>query len=165
MTKNYYTTEHQNIHNYQQRRNYFSCEVTTFPDVDYTILPEEYAIFNQISTEFFHKNGTKQRDMVATCLQHLKELLLSFHRDHGVICVLPKLRLYTEEDETIVLNWAYSGFRAFFSFGGEAADYDSFCGIVIQNDINSVMSQTKRINIENYKEVINELLLYVISYA
>ena len=60
MTKNYYTTEHQNIHDYQQRRNYFSCEVTTFPDVDYTILPEEYAIFNQISTEFFHKNGTRQ---------------------------------------------------------------------------------------------------------
>lgn len=128
----------------------------------YHPLPEEYDVFTCLDSSFFTNRETRQQKMISDCLIYIRKALLSLFASKGIVCVLPKLSVLSDDNGTVTFNWAYSTFRAFLSFDDERGGNDSYCGIVFQTDRESVSTQTKRICKTNYKKVIDELLDLVI---
>ncbi len=157
-------TENLESMNYEKKTTYIKENEYINMESDlYLPLPEEYDIFTQIDPSLFFKRDTKQYELVSNCLKYLRRILQILYKERGVVCVLPKLIPSYDDRGTILFNWAYSTFRAFLSFENENGRYDAFCGIVYQSDENSVSTQTRKINDENYMEMIDELLQLVIN--
>lgn len=128
----------------------------------YARLPEEYAVFSEIDEACFHLTSTEQERLFSKCLRHLRSCLLDLYTQMGVIRVLPKLDVTTDNDGAIVLNWAYTGFRIYFNF--ERSVDESFFGIVIQND-DGIATNTGKLNSRNCASVVEAVLLYVINHS
>ncbi len=128
----------------------------------YCTLPEEYDVFTNLEPSLFTSRETQQHEMISNCLFYMRQFLQRLYSSRGIICVLPKLTVLCDRGGTITFNWAHSNFRAFMSFDDEASGYDSYCGIVFQEDVDSVSTRTRKIYSTNYISVINELLDLVI---
>ena len=97
------------------------------------------------------------------CLQYLKNRLLKIYAQYGVIRVLPKLSITSDEDDAIVLNWAYANFRIYFTF--EKSIENSYYGIVAQNTEETVFTNSGKLTETNYSSIIDMILAYVIDYS
>lgn len=128
----------------------------------YARLPEEYAVFSKINENCFHLTDTEQHQLLSACLRHMRSCLLDLYTQVGVVRVLPKLSITMDDDEAIILNWAYTGFRIYFNF--ERAVEHSFFGIVVQHE-DGVATNTGKLNSENCASVVESVLLYVINHS
>ena len=131
----------------------------------YSLLPEEYDMFSELDPSIFTRMGTRQQELISTCLIYMKECLLDFYNDHGIVCILPKLIETQDEEGTITFSMAISNFRAFMSFEGEMGNYDAYYGVVAQSDEDSVSSETKKLTYENYETAIQTFLQILINNA
>lgn len=127
----------------------------------YAQLPEEYAIFSEIDDTFFSLNDTEQHRLLSRCLQHLKVQLVNLYIKSDIVRILPKLKVTSDEDGAIVLNWAYTSFRVYFNFEADADN--SYYGIVAQTNEDSIFTNSGKLNFKNYISVINNILLYVVE--
>ena len=162
--RSYLDTESKPVQGYSKKSSYIVKD-----DLDstrkYSLLPEEYDMFSELDSSFFTRRETSQLELISTCLSYMKECLLAFYNSHGIVCILPKL-IYTQDDEgTITFSMALSSFRAFMSFEGEKGNYDSYYGVVSQNDEDSVSSETKKLTSENYETAIQSFLQILINNA
>lgn len=161
-----YITSQKEIKDYTKKTTYVSDSHQDSLKSDlYYPLPEEYDIFTYVDPSLFTNRNTQQRELISDCLIYMRKSLLALYMSSGIICILPKLRVINEDSGTITFNWAYSTFRAFLSFDDEEGDYDSYYGIIFQSDSESVTSQTKKISVDNYKKMLDELLTLVIENA
>lgn len=55
---------------------------------------------------------------------------------------------------TVVFNWVYSTFRAYMTFENERGNYDAFFGIIVKTDEYAIKSETQKIDLNNYREVV-----------
>lgn len=125
----------------------------------YTQLPEEYAVFSDLDDSLLSSQDTEQHRFLSLCLQHLKTQLLNIYANNGVVRILPKLSIAIDNDDAIVVNWAYTNFRIYFTI--EKCIENSFYGIVAQQHDESVFSSSGKFIEDNYVSVINMLLKYV----
>lgn len=126
----------------------------------YMPLPEEYSVFSEIDDKYFLLKDTNQHRFVSQCLYYLKSKLSYLYANAGVVKVLPKLSVTTDEDEAIILNWAYTSFRIYFNF--EIQVEDSYYGIVAQSTEESISTNTGKLTEKNYSAVLDSILNYVI---
>lgn len=153
--------ESQNKVAYWKSASYITNENDQYLASNYTLLPEEYSIFSEIDISFFTRNNTAQDRFIALFLQYLKNCLLKIYAQYGVIRVLPKLSITLDEDEAIVLNWAYANFRIYFTF--EKIIENSYYGIVAQNTEETVFTNAGKLTETNYSSIIDMILAYVID--
>lgn len=73
----------------------------------YTMLPEEYSIFSEIDSDFFWRKDTEQHRFLSACLQYLRSQLFKIYIKFGVLRILPKLNITSDEDDAIILNWVH----------------------------------------------------------
>ena len=130
------------------------CEVFA-----YGVLPEEYSIFSKIDSSYFTKNDTAQHRFLAVCLQYLKKKLLWAVKRYEVTQVLPKLSITFDEDDAIILNWAYVNYRIYFSF--EKKIENSYYGIVAQAAEERTSIDTGRLTEKNFSAIFDMVLNYV----
>lgn len=153
--------ESQNKVAYWKSASYITNEKDQYLASNYTLLPEEYSIFSEIDVSFFTQNNTAQDRFIALFLQYLKNCLLKIYTQYGVIRVLPKLSITLDEDEAIVLNWAYANFRIYFTF--EKVIENSYYGIVAQDTEETVFTNVGKLTEINYSSIIDMILAYVID--
>lgn len=153
--------ESQNKVAYWKSTSYITNENDQCSASNYTLLPEEYSIFSEIDGSCFTRNDTAQDRFLALCLQYLKNRLLKIYAQYGVIRVLPKLSITSDEDDAIVLNWAYANFRIYFTF--EKSIENSYYGIVAQNTEETVFTNSGKLTETNYSSIIDMILAYVID--
>lgn len=151
------------IRKYNTKYSYIASETSTITSQEYTILPEEYSIFSEVNNELFFKQNTLQEQLISLCLNYLKEKLIDIFLSQGIIGVLPKLNVLNDDENNVTINWFYSNYRIFFSFDSEKANYQSFCGVVLQEDNDSFSSHSKKITKDNYKDVVDNVLKIVIN--
>ena len=101
---------------YRQSSSYVTKGNDQYSALNYSLLPEEYSIFSEIDNSYFARNETDQYRLLALCLHRLKTQLLNIYTQYGIVRVLPKLSITSDEDEAIILNWAYANFRIYFNF-------------------------------------------------
>lgn len=163
MRKSYLSSdEDSTLREYIRKQTYLSPKQSTRDNQKYSLLPEEYDVFSEIDPKLFLREDTEQQKLISLCLIYIKEQLISLFLEKGVICVLPKLKYITEEN-AVILNWAYSGYRVFFSFNNDEMGATAFCGIVVQSDEESVETQMKKLDIKNYRLVLAGILKIVIE--
>lgn len=146
---------------YQQSSSYVTKGNDQYSAQSYTLLPEEYSIFSEIDNSYFVRNETDQYRLLGLCLQRLKTQLLNIYAKYGIIRVLPKLSITSDEDDAIILNWAYANFRIYFNF--EKAIDSSYYGIVAQNTEETIFTNAGKLSETNYTTVIDMILAYVID--
>lgn len=122
---------------------------------------KDVSIFSEIDVSFFTRNNTAQDRFLALFLQYLKNCLLKIYTQYGVIRVLPKLSITLDEDEAIVLNWAYANFRIYFTF--EKVIENSYYGIVAQDTEETVFTNVGKLTEIKYSSIIDMILTYVID--
>lgn len=130
---------------------------------DYCILPDEYDIFSELDQSLFSNSATKQYLLISMCLRYMKECLYEFYTNNGIVCILPKMIFSIDNEGTIVFNMALSYFRAFLTFEGERECFDAYYGVVSQVDEESVVSETKKITINNLEDSIRSFLNIIVS--
>ena len=146
---------------YQQSSSYVAERNNQYSAQSYAILPEEYSIFSEIDNSYFVRNETDQYRLLGLCLQRLKTQLLNIYAKYGIIRVLPKLSITSDEDDAIILNWAYANFRIYFNF--EKVIDSSYYGIVAQNTEETIFTNAGKLSETNYTTVIDMILTYVID--
>lgn len=146
---------------YHRSNSYLSQERTICTTPDYALLPEEYSIFSEIDCDSFERNDTAQNNFLALCLRYMKSQIHKIYAQYGVIRVLPKLSISSDEDDAIVLNWAYANFRIYFNF--EKIIENSYYGIVAYNMEETMFTNSGRLTETNYPSVIDRILAYVID--
>lgn len=151
------------VKRYNRKYSYIKTELNSKLSFDYTILPEEYSIFSDIDNDLFLNQNTLQEQLLSSCLTYLKEKLVDIFINRGIICVLPKLKVSNDDENNIIINWFYTNYRIYFSFDNEKTNYQSYCGIVLQEDNESFSSHSRKITKDNYKEVIDAVLQIVIN--
>ena len=162
--RTYLNAESKPIQGYSKKNSYIVDDERT-PLKKYSLLPEEYDVFSELDPSLFTRMGTRQQGLISTCLLYMKECLLDFYNDRGIVCILPKL-IETQDDEgTITFSMALSNFRAFMSFEGELGNYDAYYGVVAQTDEDSISSETKKLTYENYETAIQTFLQILINNA
>ena len=129
----------------------------------YFPLPEEYSVFEDIDNGFFYLEDTAQHRLISLCLQQLKKSLYQLYELYGILRPLPKLKISHDEDDAIILNWAYVGFRIYINF--EVAINNSYYGIVALNGEDKFDSSTGKIDDKNYVSVIEQILHYIMNYT
>lgn len=164
MKNNYLSEEtEENIKKYDKKDSYFSVDMFANVENKYLSLPDEYAVFSEIDGSWFERTETTQFKLISNCLNYIREQLTKLYLLQGVVCILPKLKALEESDGTIVFNWAYANFRIFFSFENDANGNDAYYGMIVQEGEDSIVSQTNRINFQNYKINIDKVLQQVIN--
>jgi hypothetical protein len=164
MKKSYLPSENKElIKDYSKKDSYLHPEQPTEIEKSCIILPEEYSVFSKIDQRLFAYDDTKQHRLISKCLVYMKEQLVLLYLTNDIICILPKLQCINEEDGSIILNWAYSGYRIFFSFDDDESGAAAFCGVIVQNDEESISTQSKKLNLKNYKSIINSVMKVVIE--
>ena len=163
MKRNYLSLNEDDVlREYSKKESYISSEQSTTIEQDYILLPEEYDIFSEIDPRLFTQFDTQQHILLSSCLIYIKERLVSIFLANGVMFVLPKMQSAYEQG-SIVLNLAYSGYRVFFSFDSDEMGATAYCGIVVQDEEASISTQTKKIDLKNYKKAINDILQPIIE--
>lgn len=163
MSKSYINSNHSTKCNdtYRKSKSYVTKNNDQYSALNYFLLPEEYEIFSEIDNSYFVQNETDQYRLLALCLHHLKSQLLNIYSHHGIIRVLPKLSITMDEDEAIILNWAYTNFRIHLNF--EKVIEHSHYGIVAQHTEETIFTNVGKLTETNYASVINMILAYVID--
>lgn len=163
MKNNYLSKLNKERKKYTPRESYFQNDSPDSEFNRYILLPEEYNIFSEINQSLFINGNTKQDKLIAMCLKTMRENLLFLYSTQGIICILPKLTYYEDQEKTITFNWANSNFRAFLSFESEVGGYDAYCGIIIQFTQDDVSTQTSKLNENNYQKVIGSMMKLIIE--
>lgn len=148
-----YLNKKDDVKPFEKRSSYI---FNTFVDRtnEYEKLPEQYDIFVNVGKHFFIDSATPQQQLVSNCLNYMKKVLLSIYNYQGIICVLPKIDIQVSDENTVVFNWVYSTFRAYMTFENERGNYDAFFGIIVKTDEYAIKSETKKIDLNNYREVV-----------
>lgn len=162
--RSYLDTESKPVQGYLKKSSYI-VEDDRDSLKKYGLLPEEYDMFSELDPSLFTRKDTRQQRLINTCLLYMKECLLDFYNNRGIVCILPKL-IYTQDNEgTVTFSMAQSAFRAFISFEGEKGGYDAYYGVISQSDEDSVSSETKKLTYENYQSAIQSFLQILINNA
>ena len=78
--------------------------------------------------------------------------------DKGVCCILPKLLCSITDEDTISFNLVNATFRIFFSFDSMNTGGMAYCGLVVQEDATSMITQSKIVNEENCDYIVDLVL-------
>ena len=127
----------------------------------YMPLPEEYSVFSEVDEKYFLLNDTEQHCFFSQCLSYLRTKLSYLYSNVGVLKVLPKLSMTTDDDAAIVLNWAYTSFRIYFNF--EVKVEDSYYGVISRSSEESISTNTGKLTKSNYSVIIDSILYYVLN--
>ena len=146
---------------YHQANSYVLNDEEQTISTIYIQLPEEYDVFSNIDCSLSSLNDTDQHRFLSQCLQYLKVQLYKLYTQYGIVQILPKLNVASDEDGAIILNWAYANYRIYFNFEKEIKN--SYYGIVAQNAEDTVFTKTGKLSIENYCTVINVILDFVMD--
>lgn len=165
MSKNYLSNSDREDNKYSRKFSYIQKPNISMATGKYTyfLLPEEYDIFSELDPSVFVKMDTEQNKWIALCLSYMRDKLMELYIAQNIVCVLPKLTSFKDEDGTMIFNWAYSNYRAFLSFDGESGNYDAYCGIVIQLTLDEVSTQTRKLNKKNYQAAIDSIIQLVVN--
>lgn len=135
----------------------------TGPSGNYRLLPEEYDVFSRIDPSFFTHRETKQQELISRCLTYMKQCLVELYNSRGIVCILPKLVYFKDDEDTITFTMAMAHFRASISFEGEKGNYDAYFCIVSQTDENTVSSETKKLTLDNCETTMRSFLQILIN--
>ena len=144
---------------YIYNKTYIDSGSQDIYDRVYQILPEEYDVFSKIDKKYFSVQDSEQDKYVAHFLIMLKEELRDLLAHQGIVKILPKLHMSIDEDDAVVLNWAYVNYRIFFNFERNANE--SYYGIVTTNDSVEYSSTVGQLNHENFQNIIAKVLKYI----
>lgn len=162
--KKSYLNRKNDIKSYEKKSSYI---FNSFVDRtnEYKILPEQYDIFVNVEKHYFVDSETQQQQLISNCLNYMKKVILSIYNSQGIICVLPKINVQVSDENTVVFNWAYSTFRAYMTFENEKGNFDAFFGIIAKTDEYAIKSETKKIDLNNYKEVVTSAIVKMVEYC
>lgn len=156
-------SEDDSLVNYSFKSSYLQNEKTQNKSGvnSYQLLPEEYDVFSNLNLEDLFNKLPKQYPLAMLVLKAIRQQLLSVYEVDGLVCVLPKLSFYIDNEQTLHFNLANSNFRVFFSFEPMEQSDAAFCGLIVQENESSVTTQTIAINSENYESIVSNVLTVV----
>lgn len=165
MKNNYLQNNDENtIKKYQNSNSYLNGGIEDSSTLlKYFLLPEEYDVFSNIKIDT--TPWEKTYPLAVKVLSSMRHSIVSILENSGVVCILPKLQLSQDQDDTISLSLANSGYRIFFSFEPQNIGGKSYCGLLLQEDEFSVTTQTKIITETNYDSIVASVLKIIFDQA
>ena len=159
MKKNYLMDDNEeNIKKYYNVSSYLSNEDIYNLQSNYFLLPEEYDIFSNLNFDQIIVALNKKYPLAVQVLTSFKKHLQQTAMDQGVCCILPKLLYSSTDENTISFNLVNATFRIFFSFDSMNIGGMAYCGLVVQEDETSMITQSKIVNKENCDYIVDLVL-------
>lgn len=158
MKKNYLMDDEDGIIKYYNVSSYLSNEDSYNSQANYFLLPEEYDIFSNISFEKTIATLNEKYPLAIQVLISFKTQLQQIVMNKGVFCILPKLLYSSTDENTISFNLVNSTFRIFFSFDSVDTGGMAYCGLVVQEDAISMLTQSKIVNKDNCDCIVDLVL-------
>lgn len=126
---------------------------------NYQILPEEYDIFSKLNHDLLLNKSSLQTEFLSRFLDEFKSSLLYLYSQYGIIKILPKMFLTTDDDQALILNWIDTNYRIFFNFENNVED--SYFGIAATDSESNFSSTSGKLNDNNYQAIIQKVIIYV----
>jgi hypothetical protein len=159
MKKNYLMDDNEDsIEKYCNVSSYLSYEDSYNSQSNYFLLPEEYDIFSNLGFDKIIATLNEKYPLAIQVLISFKTHLQQIVMNKGVFCILPKLIYSNTDENTISFNLVNSTFRIFFSFDSVDTGGMAYCGLVVQEDAISMLTQSKIVNKENCDYIVDLVL-------
>lgn len=160
MKKNYLMDNNEDgIKKYTNASSYLPTEENIdYNNRSYFLLPEEYDVFSNLNWGELSIALKEKYPLAIKLLSSFRTHLQNIANNDGILCVLPKLLLNGDEEKSITFNLVNSNFRIFFSFEATEIGGMAYCGLVIQEDATSMITQSKLISEANYDSIVESVL-------
>lgn len=130
--------------------------------LEYDLLPAEYDIKKIIKGNMPSISNENQKQMFYCIINNIESEFRNLYYQN-YIKHIPKINVYTDEDDAIILSWAYSIYRIYFDI--EKNIQDSFYGMIIKASEKNIQTKTDVLTKENCANIVEEALQYILRYA
>lgn len=148
---------------YIPKRTYLEETDETVGPKPYAVLPEEYDVFSELDEKYFTFGVNLQLNFIGKIMTYLRARLILISNEFTNYVVLPKLKVFEDEDGYIIINWTYTHARIYIAISNNQNLEESYLGLVIESANNEFTSQTSVINETNYQEKIDSVLQLIFA--